>query len=57
MNTNQQKAKAQKEETPPALKALIGLFFPVKIDREWRFTIAIGGVPLGWIIVVIAYFV
>ena len=34
--------------------AIIGLFIPVKFEDKWVFTMKIGKVPLGWIIVIIS---
>lgn len=38
------------------IKAIIGLFVPVKLkyDNEWRCTICVGNVPLGWIMIGVA---
>lgn len=36
--------------------ALIGLFFPVPTGGgHWGVTLAIGDVPIGWVIVILAY--
>jgi hypothetical protein len=36
--------------------SLVGLFIPVKFEEnvKWAFTMQIGLIPLGWIIVIIA---
>lgn len=40
-----------------SLLALWGLFFPYKDQGRWIFTLQVGRVPLGWIMVVIAIIV